>query len=112
MQTHLLDLLTINRAFRQLAEARAWQAYHSPKNLAAAIAVESSELLEIFQWLTEAESVALAQDLEAKSRVADEVADILMYLTELCARLEINLPQAVAQKIEKNKVKYGDKANK
>lgn len=106
MQTRSLDLLAIHKAFRQLAETRGWQAYHTPKNLAAAIAVEAAELLEIFQWLTEEQSRAVAQDPEAKTKVADEVADILMYLTELCARLEIDVAQAVAHKIKKNHLKH------
>lgn len=109
MQTHSLDLLAIHSAFRKLAETCGWQVYHTPKNLAAAIAVESAELLEIFQWLTEEQSKAVAQDQEVKTKVADEAADILMYLIELCARLEIDLSQAVAQKIIKNEIKHNKK---
>lgn len=101
MQEHMLNLLSINESFRALAKAHGWEAYHTPKNLAAAISVESAELLEIFQWLTDAESESLKNSTE-RSKVADEVADIVMYVVELCVRLDINLPQAITEKIEKN----------
>ena len=102
MKNHTLDLSEINQAFRQRAVAKGWQAYHTPKNLAAAVAVETAELLEIFQWLTDAQAQQIKDDHNAKSRVADEVADIVMYLTELCVRLDIDMPTAIAQKIDKN----------
>lgn len=105
MQPHLLDLATITSAFRELAKREGWQAYHTPKNLAAAVSVEAAELLEIFQWLSDEQARGLARDPEAKIKVADEVVDVLMYLVELCARLDIDLVDAVAQKIEKNKSK-------
>lgn len=102
MQQQQLDLAQINRAFRELAERKAWQVYHTPKNLAAAVAVEAAELLENFQWLSDEQAAALKDDALAKGKVADEVADVLMYLVELCARMEIDLAEAVAQKICKN----------
>lgn len=103
-----LDLATINRAFRELAERKGWQAYHTPKNLAAAVAVEAAELLEVFQWLTEEQAQALQHDSLAKIRVADEVADVVMYVIELCRRLDIDLAEAIAQKIQKNNTRYAD----
>lgn len=104
MQNVLLDLTEINLAFRTLAENKGWQAYHTPKNLAAAISVEAAELLEIFQWLSDEQ----AQQLNgtAKAQVADEAADVVMYVVELCARLGIDLPTAVADKIGKNALKH------
>jgi len=100
VQSHL-DIVEINNEFRALAALNNWQAYHSPKNLAAAVAVEASELLAEFQWLTPEQSNAL--DVQQKNRVADEVADIFMYLSELCVQLNINMADAIKTKIEKNK---------
>jgi len=99
-----LDIENINREFREIASVNNWQAYHTPKNLAAAISVEASELLAEFQWLTAEESVALSAS--QKSQIGDEVADILIYLTELCVRLDINMVDAVNIKIEKNKHRF------
>lgn len=100
----LIDLTEINREFRVIAAANDWQAYHNPKNLAAAIAVEASELLAEFQWLTPDESSHL--NTQQQSQVADEVADVIMYLTELCAQLNINMVDALQSKIEKNKHRF------
>jgi dCTP diphosphatase len=100
----LLNITKINRAFRAIAVVNDWQAYHTPKNLAAAVAVEASELLAEFQWLTVEDSKAL--NLQQKSQVADEVADVIMYLTELCAQLDINMADAVQTKINKNKQRF------
>lgn len=96
-----LNITEINREFRAVAAANNWQAYHNPKNLAAAVSVEASELLAEFQWLTPEDSCALNE--QQKAKVADEIADVIMYLTELSRRLNINMADAVRTKIEKNK---------
>ena len=100
----LLNIASINREFRAIAAINNWQSYHTPKNLAAAIAVEASELLAEFQWLTAEDSKALTP--QQKSRVADEVADVIMYLTELCAQLDIDMADAIQSKIDKNKQRF------
>lgn len=100
----LLNLGNINREFRAIAATNDWQVYHTPKNLAAAVVVEASELLAEFQWLTADDSKAL--NSQKKSQVADEIADIVMYLTELCAQLDINMAEAIQTKIEKNKQRF------
>lgn len=100
----LLDLAEINRQFRHLAAVKNWQAYHTPKNLVAAIAVEAAELLAEFQWLTAEESQQLSP--QVKSQVGDEIADVLMYLTELCEQLNINMAEAVQSKIQKNMQRF------
>ncbi|WP_229837682.1 nucleotide pyrophosphohydrolase [Cellvibrio zantedeschiae] len=99
-----LDLAEINREFRAIAAANKWQAYHTPKNLASAVAVEASELLAEFQWLTAEESVELTD--EKRTQVADEIADIVMYLTELSMQLDIDLAAALGAKIQKNKIRF------
>jgi NTP pyrophosphatase (non-canonical NTP hydrolase) len=101
-QAQLLDLAYLRQAFARLAERKGWQVYHTPKNLAAAVAVEAAELLEIFQWLSDEQASAITGDITTKNKVADEVADVMMYLVELCARLDIDIVAAVAQKIHKN----------
>jgi NTP pyrophosphatase (non-canonical NTP hydrolase) len=100
----LLNISEINGEFRKIAAHKGWQAYHNPKNLAAAIVVEAGELLAEFQWLTADESNNL--NAEQKSRVADEVADVVMYLSELTTRLDIDIAAAVQTKIEKNSQRF------
>lgn len=99
-----LNLIEVNREFRAIAAINDWQAYHTPKNLASAITVEAGELLAEFQWLSAEESICLSA--KKKEQVADEVADILMYLTELSMQLDIDIAEALQNKIKKNKQRF------
>jgi NTP pyrophosphatase (non-canonical NTP hydrolase) len=88
----------------EFARERDWDQYHSPKNLAMALAGEVGELLEHFQWLTEAQSRDLP--VEAKDAVALEMADVLLYLVRLADQLGIDLATAAERKIALNAEKY------
>lgn len=99
-----LDIQAIQERLRAFARERAWDQFHSPKNLAMALAAEAGELLEIFQWLTEIESAELS--VEARGRVSEELADIQIYLLRLADLTDIALPEAVEDKIRDNEAKY------
>jgi NTP pyrophosphatase (non-canonical NTP hydrolase) len=102
--TTIDSLETLRQHVREFAAARAWDRYHTPKNLAMALAVEAAELVEPFQWLTPDESETLDPDkLEA---VRQEIADVLIYLTRLADVLEIDPLQAAADKLELNARRY------
>lgn len=98
------ELIKLRDALRQFAGERDWEQFHSPKNLAAALAVEVSELLEHFQWLTEAESKNLSA--ESRHAVSLEAADVLLYLIRLSDKLDIDLVAAAKEKILLNAKKY------
>ena len=98
------DLLLLRDKLRAFAEARDWDQFHSPKNLSMALMVEVAELMEHFQWLTEAQSFDLAA--ENKNAVSEELADILLYLIRLSDKLGVDLLEAAQNKLEKNAVKY------
>lgn len=98
------SLQALRDAVRQFVAERDWDQFHSPKNLAIALSVEASELLEIFQWLTEAESKSLPPEKAAQLR--EEMADVLIYLVRLADKLEVDLLQAAAEKIAINRGKY------
>jgi dCTP diphosphatase len=98
------DLLMLRDKLRAFAEARDWDQFHSPKNLSMALMVEVAELMEHFQWLTEQQSVSLSPDI--KDAVAEELADILLYLVRLSDKLEVDLKEAALHKLEKNAAKY------
>ena len=98
------DLLMLRDKLRAFAEARDWDQFHSPKNLSMALMVEVAELMEHFQWLTEAQSFDLAA--ENKNAVSEELADILLYLVRLSDKLGVDLLEAALHKLEKNAVKY------
>jgi dCTP diphosphatase len=97
----LADLAARIRAFR---DERDWMQFHNPKNLAASIVIEAAELLEYFQWKTPEESEAIAR--EQKQAIADEIADIAIYLIELADNLGIDLVGAMEHKLGRNAEKY------
>jgi len=86
------------------ADERDWDQFHSPKNLSMALSVEASELVECFQWLTEDQSKNLS--LEQRQAVIDEMADVQVYLLRLATKFDVNLLDAVEQKMVKNAAKY------
>ena len=97
-------LTALQRSVAAFAAARDWDQFHSPKNLAMALSVEASELLEEFQWLTEQQSQAL--DAERLERVRLEMADVLIYLLRLADKLDVDLPRAATDKLALNEQKY------
>ncbi|WP_456453493.1 MazG-like family protein [Thermococcus sp.] len=99
--------------FRELSERalkfreeRRWGKYHTPKNLAISLAVELGELLEHFQWKTNGEIVEAVKDPGKREAIADEMADVVIYLALLAHELGIDLDGAVERKLRKNEKKY------
>jgi dCTP diphosphatase len=97
-------LETLALRLAEFARERDWDQFHSPKNLAMALAGEVGEVLEHFQWLTESQS----RDLPAQVReaVALELADVLLYLVRLADQVGVDLAGAALRKIELNALKY------
>ena len=102
--TAFTDLAGLRDALREFCAARDWHRYHTPKNLVMALSVEAAELVEHFQWATPEESIKLPAAKRAE--VADEIADVLIYLTELADVLGIDPIDAARAKIVKNAAKY------
>ncbi len=98
------SIAQLTQALRQFADARDWQRFHAPKNLASALIVEAGELLEHFQWMSEAQSREL--DGAHKQQVAHEMADVLLYLVQLSSALEIDLLQAAREKMAINEQRF------
>jgi dCTP diphosphatase len=98
------SLNDLKRRLCEFAQARDWEQFHSPKNLSMALIVEAAELVEHFQWLTEAQSRELAP--EKLREVEQEMADVFIYLARLADMLGVNLLDAAARKIALNERKY------
>jgi dCTP diphosphatase len=99
-----MDISKIQNQLKKFAIERDWEQFHTPKNLAMALSVEASELVEIFQWLKPEESNS--PDQKQIESINDEVADIAMYLLRFCSVLEIDLESAIKSKLERNAEKY------
>jgi len=94
----------LKRRLRDFASARDWEQFHSPKNLAMALSVEVSELVEYFQWLTQEESRNLSGD--KLNAINSEIADVMIFLTMLADKFGIDPITAAKEKIEINEKKY------
>ncbi len=100
----LPDLAALRERLRNFAAERDWDQFHSPKNLAMALIAEAAELVEHFQWLSEAQSAALSP--EKLAQVAAEAADVLIYLVRIADKLEIDLLAAATLKMDHNETRY------
>ena len=98
------DLERLRRRIAEFAAARDWEQFHTPKNLAMALIAEAAELIEHFQWLTPEQSAELPADTRAE--VAAELADILIYLTRMADRLDVDLLDAAFAKMDANESRY------
>ena len=98
------SLQNLRDRVRYFVAERDWQQFHSPKNLAMALSVEVAELVEIFQWLNQAESKSLAE--EAKAAAEAEIADVLIYLVRIADVLDIDLLEAAGKKVDANAKRY------
>ena len=101
-----LDVGKLQRRLAEFAAARNWQPYHTPKNLVAALSVEASELVEIFQWLTPEESAQVMETPGTAHQVADEIADVLAYLLQFCSAVGVDPLRALAEKIDRNEIRF------
>jgi len=90
----------------EFRKQREWEQFHLPKELATAITIEASELLELFLWNERENAVMVKQDQHKMSRIKEEIADVLIYLLFLSHDLDIDLCEAALDKLEKNRQKY------
>lgn len=99
-----MDMQRIQKIIKKFSDERNWEQFHNPKNLSMALSVEASELLEIFQWL----DFEQANNLEKnkKEHAKQEIADIAVYLIRMCMKLDINLEDAIIEKMKLNEKKY------
>ena len=91
---------------KKFADARDWEKFHTPKNLAMALSVEVSELSEIFQWMTAEESANVMKDQKSAEAVKDELADIALYLVRLSSILKVDLLAEANAKIDRNEKRF------
>jgi NTP pyrophosphatase (non-canonical NTP hydrolase) len=105
-QEVLIDASALSAALAGFAHERDWEQFHSPKNLVMALSAEVGELTEIFQWLSEDASKNVGRDASSAEAVRDEIADVALYLVRLASVLDVDLNEAVTQKLKKNAEKY------
>ena len=97
---------TLRAAMRAFVAERHWEQFHSPKNLAMALAAEAAELMEHFLWMENAESREIVRDPARREQVSDEIADVLGVCLALCNALDLDLSDVFLHKMSKNVHKY------
>lgn len=102
-QMNIAGMLSVQREF---VAARKWERFHTPKNLSMALAGEAAELMEIFQWLTDAESRKVMASAAKAKAVSHELADVFYYMLRLADTLGVDLEAAFHEKMRHNKAKY------
>ena len=107
MTDDLVPIKELKDKVRDFVDERDWNRYHHPKELAISMAIEVSELLEIFQWDEKADIQDIRNDEKTMNRIEEEVADVMMYILCISNQLDLDLSRIVLDKLEKNRMKYG-----
>lgn len=103
MSNSIGELISLVKSF---CEARDWDQFHGPKDLAIGVITEASELLEHFRFLSDEQAMALLNNPQHKEDIEDELADVLFFLLRFSQRFDIDLSQALVRKIAKSEKKY------
>ena len=101
-----MNIANLQATLRHFAAERDWQPFHTPKNLATALMVEAAELAEVFQWMTPEESREAHLDAVSGQRIGEEIADVLLYLLQVADHTQVDVEQAVKDKLVRNAQKY------
>jgi NTP pyrophosphatase (non-canonical NTP hydrolase) len=101
-----MNIANLQATLRHFAAEREWQPFHTPKNLVTALMVEAAELAEVFQWMTPEESREAHLDAVSKQRIGEEIADMLLYLLQVADHTQVDVEQAVKDKLVRNAQKH------
>lgn len=99
-----MNLAELSLKVREFADERDWRQYHNPKNLVMAMSVEMAELVEHYQWLTPDQAAHL--DVDEHSPIAQEMADVMLYMLRLADELGVDMEEAILHKMQLNAKKY------
>lgn len=94
--------------YQEFVSKRNWEQFHTPKNLAEAISIEANELLEIFLWHDNHPSKEVRTDTEVRTRVKEEIADVVIYSVAMADQFDIDIIEAVEEKMEDNESRFDE----
>jgi NTP pyrophosphatase (non-canonical NTP hydrolase) len=101
-----LSIPDLTDRVRSFCEARDWDQYHGPKDLAIGVITEASELLEHFRFQSDEQALDLLNDPQIREEIEDELADVLFFLLRFSQRFDVDLDKALLRKLEKSERKY------
>lgn len=105
----MMNIEQLQQRLRTFAAEREWQPFQTPKNLAMAMVVEAAELVEIFQWMTPEQSLAIDADAARHQHLGEEIADVMLYLLQIADHAGVDVEAAVERKLALNALKYPPK---
>lgn len=98
----------LQEEYAEFKEKRDWEKFHEPKNIAMSISIEASELMEHFQWKDNVPVEKIKQDEELMAGVREELADVILYSLSMAQRLDIDIEEAVLEKLEENRDRFDE----
>jgi dCTP diphosphatase len=107
-----MDISAIQEQLTIFSKERDWDQFQSPKNLSMGLIGEAAELLELFRWLTEKQSIEIVNSEKQMVLVREEIADVFLFLVRLADKLGVDIEQAALEKIKINATKYPVKLSK
>ena len=108
----MTDLEKVKERLKIFNEERNWLQYHKPKEILIAMMSEVGELADCYRWLTEEQVMDLHRHPIKKDKIEEEIADIFIYLLNLCHMTNIDIIDIIHKKIDKNEQKYPDEKMK
>lgn len=106
MEEEYMDFEKLKTKVRKFVRERDWEKYHTPKDLAVAIAVEAGELLELFQWMKDSESENVKENKHLMERIEGELADVISHCLNMANALDLDIADIVLSKLKKSEKKY------
>ena len=100
------DIKEIEKSLKRFAEERDWDKYLNPKDVLVAMMSEVGELAECYRWLSTEEIQKINGDPQKRNKIEDEIADIMMFLITIAYKSNIDIEEAIRNKMEKNAMKY------
>lgn len=94
--------------YAEFKHKRNWEKFHQPKNIAISISIEASELMELFQWKDNVSIKKIKQDEELMAGIREELADVILYSLSMAQRLDIDIEQAVLEKLDENRDRFDE----
>ncbi len=111
-QGNELPISFLTQQIAKFIHERDWAKYHSPKNLSMSLAIEAAELMELFQWIDTKKSKSKSYLKSKHKEIKDEIADIGIYLLDLCKAIDIDFADSIINKLKQNARKYPARAVK
>jgi len=99
-------ILELKNFVEDFVQEREWSQFHNAKNLSMALTIEAGELMDIFKWNTPGECESMMSEKNTRQEATDELADIIIYAIAFANRNDINISNAIDQKMIKNRIKY------